>query len=278
MNSEEKTDTRNPFATAPSGQVGVSPVRALVVDDEPLVLWTTVKRLERRGWHVTGAESGQDAETLWVRNDFDIVVMDYRLSDGLGVEVVAKMRKAGRREPVICLTAESERIDADARRALEIGAVLSKPVDIDALVETACAMIGAKAPTGSSDETSAGDRAGRFRVAACSGHVAAADLTQLAERHATEDWLALDMRATADMDAEAVPVLLDMGRTRSRRGGRLCLMGLTSEWRARFRAEGLTREIDWVADEAGLISQNRRLISAAERESLLDSVIEGDET
>jgi CheY-like chemotaxis protein/anti-anti-sigma regulatory factor len=277
MNSEEKNDTPDRFATNPDALSGVAAVRALVVDDDALVLWTTVKRLERLGWHVTGAESGPAAEELWGRNRFDIVLMDYRLADGTGVDVVANMRQAGRREPVVCLTAESERIDADTCRALAIGAVWNKPVDLDALVTAAHGLIGAHAPASTHRASGADERVGRFRMAVCSGHVTVAELTQVAQDHATEDWLALDMGATDDMEAEAAATLLDMGRTRTRRGGRLCLMGLSPAWHARFRAAGWTREIDLVDDVAGLISQNRRLISAAERESLLDSVIERDE-
>jgi DNA-binding response OmpR family regulator len=276
MNSEENNDTPDCFATDPDKTSGVAAVRALVVDDDALVLWTTVKRLERRGWHVTGAESGREAKALWGRHSFDIVLMDYRLADGTGVDVVATMRQAGRREAVACLTAESERIDADTCRSLAIGAVLNKPVDLDTLVETARGLIGANAPTAARHDRETGERIGRFRVAVCSAHVTVAELTQLAQRHATEDWLALDMSATGDMEDEATAALLNMGRTRSGREGRLCLMGLSPAWRTRFRTQGWTREIDLVDDVAGLISQNRRLISAAERESLLDSVIMGD--
>ncbi len=277
MSSEERNDMPPATANATGMPAVVSPVRALVVDDEPLVLWTTVKRLERLGWQVAGAESGHEAETLWTRNDFDIVIMDYRLSDGLGTDVVAAMRQAGHREPVVCLTAESERIEPAARQQLDIADVLSKPLTMDDLTKTVSEALRGAAKRGGESSEAAAEHVDGFRLAICPESATADELALLADRHAADDWLALDMSGTVSLSREALSVLAGMARARMPRQGRLCLVGLSGEELARLRGEGWTRDIACVADRAGLAAERRRPISVPERESLLASVVDGSE-
>lgn len=118
--------------------------RVLYVEDEPLPRWTGGKLLESFGAHVLTAESCAQAEELWHDNELDFVVCDYRLEDGLSIELVARMRKAGHSEPVVCLTGEAEELSVELQKRLDLRAVLKKPLDAESL---SAIMAGARSVT-----------------------------------------------------------------------------------------------------------------------------------
>ena len=108
--------------------------RALLVDDEPLARMVARKGLEGAGCYVSEADSCAQAEAQWRSQVFDLVVLDHRLDDGLGMDVLARMRAEGRQEPVIYLSAEAqEEMTEDRRRDLRVHAVLGKPLNLEAL-------------------------------------------------------------------------------------------------------------------------------------------------
>ncbi len=107
--------------------------RVLVVDDEPAIreLVSTVLRYE--GFDVASAENGRGA--IDGVEDFrpDLIVLDVMLPDLDGFEVQQRLIAAGRRTPVLFLTAK----DAveDRVRGLTIGDdYLVKPFSLDELV------------------------------------------------------------------------------------------------------------------------------------------------
>ncbi len=108
--------------------------RVLVVDDEPSIreLVSTVLRYE--GFEVSSAESGRQALSEAERFLPHLVVLDVMLPDLDGFEVQRRLVEAGRRTPVVFLTAR----DAveDRVRGLTIGGddYLTKPFSLDELV------------------------------------------------------------------------------------------------------------------------------------------------
>lgn len=108
--------------------------RVLVVDDEPSIreLVTTVLRYE--GFDVAAAETGRQALSEVERFRPHLVVLDVMLPDLDGFEVQRRLVEAGRRTPVVFLTAR----DAveDRVRGLTIGGddYLTKPFSLDELV------------------------------------------------------------------------------------------------------------------------------------------------
>ena len=72
--------------------------RLLVVDDEPDMVETCRKILERRGYRVVTALSGSKALEALQQGHFDLVLADLRLPDLDGLEV---LRAAKRRDPDI---------------------------------------------------------------------------------------------------------------------------------------------------------------------------------
>lgn len=108
--------------------------RILIVDDEaPLRLLFKIT-LEKKGYAVDAAPSGDAALPLIAANPYDLVVSDMSMPgavDGLGVVQAAAARKI----PAILCTAYSSE-DAKAR-AVAMGAtlMLEKPVTPNALAE-----------------------------------------------------------------------------------------------------------------------------------------------
>src|SRR5262249_28819492 len=119
--------------TAPVGQTpseGVPSV--LIVDDEKLVWWSLRQRLERDGYQVGIAETGEEAGEKF-ETGFHLILLDYQLPDADGLELLRELRASHPDTIVILLTAH-----ATIRRAVEAmceGAFYfeTKPFDVDAV-------------------------------------------------------------------------------------------------------------------------------------------------
>jgi DNA-binding response OmpR family regulator len=114
---------------------GAEPVRLLLVDDEVGYLEVLSKRLSRRGFEVTAARSGAEAIRALRDRDFDLAVVDLKMEDIDGIELLKILRQMLPGLKVIMLTGHgSERA---ARDGLSQGAFdyLMKPVDLELLVE-----------------------------------------------------------------------------------------------------------------------------------------------
>jgi two-component system NtrC family response regulator len=99
-------------------------------------MYSSLKRrtLERKDYVVQEAENGSSAVARFEQGDFDIVLLDQRLPDITGSEVLAKIRKINPTIPVIIVTAFAN--VRDAVDAMKNGAFqyLTKPVDMDELL------------------------------------------------------------------------------------------------------------------------------------------------
>ena len=121
---------------------GPRPIRLLLVDDEVGYLEVLSKRLERRGFDVTGARSGSEAIRAVRERDFDVAVVDLKMEDMDGIEVLRVLKQMLPELQVIMLTGHgSERA---ARDGLALGAFdyLLKPIDLEVLLERVGAALG----------------------------------------------------------------------------------------------------------------------------------------
>jgi two-component system response regulator AtoC len=107
--------------------------KILVVDDERLVRWSLRQKCEEWGYHVLEAEAGEPALRLAQSEPTDLVLLDVRLPDISGLEVLEQMKKNGDSRAVIMITADPQLEDVKA--ALKLGAYdfVGKPVDFDEL-------------------------------------------------------------------------------------------------------------------------------------------------
>jgi DNA-binding response OmpR family regulator len=86
---------------------GSGTVRLLVVEDDPRMVALLTRVLEEDGYAVDS--TGDGAEALWLatEHDYDAIVLDGMLPGLDGVDVVRRLREAGRWTPVLLLTART---------------------------------------------------------------------------------------------------------------------------------------------------------------------------
>jgi len=109
--------------------------RLLIVDDEEGFVNVIANRLGRRGIDTTKALSGTEAIQILRKKDFDVAVLDLKMEDMDGIEVLKIFKKMVPEMPVIMLTGHgSERA---AREGIEQGAFdyLTKPCELEDLVD-----------------------------------------------------------------------------------------------------------------------------------------------
>lgn len=129
-----------------------SPVRVLVVDDEPMLgeLLTTALRYE--GWQVESALTGRDAIRIATDLDPDLVVLDVMLPDMSGFDVLRRLRDARPRVPVLFLTARDAVEDRIAGLTAGGDDYVTKPFSLEEVVARLRALLRrAGAATASQD-------------------------------------------------------------------------------------------------------------------------------
>ena len=108
--------------------------KLLLVDDEVGYLDVLAKRLTHRGFKVTTASSGAEAIRALRKWEFDLAVVDLKMEDMDGIEVLKVLKKMDPALQVIILTGHgSERA---ARDGIAHGAFdyLIKPIGLDPLI------------------------------------------------------------------------------------------------------------------------------------------------
>jgi two-component system OmpR family response regulator len=109
-------------------------MRLLIVEDDTKLVRVLTLGLEREGYAVDAAESGDLALELAEATDYDAIVLDLMLPGVDGFAVCRALRRAGRSMPVLMLTARTG--VADRIRGLDAGAddYLVKPFDFGELL------------------------------------------------------------------------------------------------------------------------------------------------
>ena len=80
--------------------------RILVVDDEPSITDAVATALRYEGYEVDEASNGRDALAAVMRDEPDLVVLDWMLPDIPGIEVGRRMRERGFKTAILFLTAK----------------------------------------------------------------------------------------------------------------------------------------------------------------------------
>lgn len=251
----------------------VFPYPILLVEDDPLPAATMKRYLSRLSTDVQVAETADQAENAWRANPPGLVLMDYRLPDGLGTDVVAKQRAKGFREPVICMTGEAEMISETMRKNLEIHSVLNKPVMLDMLRETILELAETKDSVSVQDRQSQEKvrRIGKFRIVHLPKQLSKRNFERLSMAARNETWLALDVSKTTEVDTAVWPDLCALAGWFSSKGGRMYLIAQPEEQCARIKSfVGSYIEVFPHTDR--LRVEGARLTGALERKALLAAV------
>ena len=107
--------------------------RVLIVDDERNVRLTYRAALETEGFDVAEAESGATAVERFAQSTFDVAVLDLRMPEMDGLELLEAMRDKNITTPTVIITAYGD--VPNAVKAMKLGAIdfLPKPVTPDEL-------------------------------------------------------------------------------------------------------------------------------------------------
>jgi DNA-binding NtrC family response regulator len=107
--------------------------RILIVEDEKLIRWSVKSRLEDEGFRVSEAENGKTAFKLLEEDDCDLMLLDYRLPDTTGLQILERVRQEMPEISVVMMTAYGT--VESAVQAMKYGAFdyLTKPVNLDEL-------------------------------------------------------------------------------------------------------------------------------------------------
>jgi DNA-binding NtrC family response regulator len=110
-------------------------IKLLLVDDEEGYVNVLSNRMAKRNIDVTKALSGTAGIQALRKGDFDVAVVDLKMEDMDGIEVLKVFKKMAPPMPVIMLTGHGS--EQAAREGMESGAFdyLIKPCDLEELVE-----------------------------------------------------------------------------------------------------------------------------------------------
>jgi len=107
--------------------------RILVADDEESIRWVLSKALSKQGYKVDLASNGEEALQLFSRNEYDLAVLDIKMPQVSGLELLDQFQQERPEMLTIIMTAESSM--KNAVEAMKRGAYdyLTKPFDLDEL-------------------------------------------------------------------------------------------------------------------------------------------------
>jgi len=107
--------------------------KILIVDDERLVRWSLQQKCEEWGYDVVEADGGYAGLKLAQQETPDLVLLDVRMPDLNGLQILEHLKKNPGAPAVIMITADPQ-LD-DVKSALKLGAYdfVGKPLDFDEL-------------------------------------------------------------------------------------------------------------------------------------------------
>lgn len=108
----------------------------LVADDDDGLRESIAMALESQGYWVSPAGSGEEALAIAKSHLIDCAILDYRMGDMTGLELLRQLRATSALRASILLTAELERTLQTQAHLAGIGACLKKPVTPDQLRST----------------------------------------------------------------------------------------------------------------------------------------------
>ena len=108
--------------------------KILLIDDDTFICEILKKYLEKNNYAVDTAFSGQSADELLKKRNFDLVLCDFRLPDTSGLELLKKIKIQKPGTPVVIITAYAD--VKVAVQLMKLGATdyITKPIQQDELI------------------------------------------------------------------------------------------------------------------------------------------------
>jgi PAS domain S-box-containing protein len=131
----------------------------LLAEDNVVNQKVACRILEKLGYRVDVAVDGQAAFTAWQTGRYQLILMDCQMPVMDGFETTRKIREhepAGRRIPIIALTAHAMKGADDECRAAGMDDYLSKPIDREQLQKSLTRWLDESPDDGAAEEQQAG--------------------------------------------------------------------------------------------------------------------------
>jgi two-component system response regulator TrcR len=111
-----------------------SPIRVLLVDDEPALTNLVRMALHYEGWVVDVAHSGRDAVAKFEKIGPDVLVLDIMLPDIDGLHILQRIRESDAYTPTLFLTARDSVMDRVTGLTSGADDYMTKPFSLEELV------------------------------------------------------------------------------------------------------------------------------------------------
>lgn len=111
-----------------------SPIKALVVDDEPNLVDLLAQALRYEGWNVLTALTGRDAVSIATEEAPDVIILDIMLPDITGLDVMRRIHSTHPLIPILFLTARDSVADRVAGITAGGDDYVTKPFSLEEVV------------------------------------------------------------------------------------------------------------------------------------------------
>ena len=135
----------------------------LVAEDDPVNQKVILRQLSLLGYAAEVANDGAEALEMWLENNYACVLTDLHMPNIDGYSLAKAIRENesdSKRTPIIALTANALRGEAEKARALGIDEYLTKPLQLNTLAAAIAQWLGAQKSSAEFDETNKAPDAG----------------------------------------------------------------------------------------------------------------------
>lgn len=109
--------------------------KILIVEDDVVFCKLLTRFLSKNSFEVMDAQNGKDALELINLNNFGQAILDYRLPDMNGVEILKKLKAKNPDTRVVLITRFDDEEVATEAKSAGADAFIAKPIDPDDLLK-----------------------------------------------------------------------------------------------------------------------------------------------
>jgi DNA-binding response OmpR family regulator len=113
--------------------------RLLIIEDDPNTLTGLQELLSQEGYSTRGVMRGRDAYQVVASEPIDVVLCDYCLPDGDGVQLCGKLKRLRPQLSVFLVTAYRSTDIVNAAKSCGVDKIIDKPIMLDELLTTIAA-------------------------------------------------------------------------------------------------------------------------------------------
>ena len=118
--------------------------KILIADDNPVNLDLATRLLRKKGHEITSAENGKEAVELFLKDSFDVILMDLEMPVIGGIEAARQIRAKEKAlsvetpayTPIIAMTAHDQETERTACLVVGMDGFISKPISIKTINQT----------------------------------------------------------------------------------------------------------------------------------------------